>query len=88
MQTHLDERYLETQTKPDVFGKAKERPKHRRVNFKGDGAFRANDSGEDDNEEPAFRADDKKNQPWEDQMEKMPQLQTYSSPQINSILHF
>ena len=60
MQTHLDECYLETQTKPDVFGKAKERPKHRRVNFKGDGAFRANDSGEDDNEEPAFRADDKK----------------------------
>ena len=60
MQTHLDERYLETQTKPDVFGKAKERPKHRRVNFKGDGACRANDSGEDDNEEPVFRADDKK----------------------------
>ena len=60
MQTHLDECYLETQTKPDVFGKAKERPKHRRVNFKGDGAFRANDSGEDDNEEAAFRAVDQK----------------------------
>ena len=57
MQTHLDERYQENQTKSDAFGKGRERPKHKRVNFKGDGAFRANDSGEDDYEETAFRAD-------------------------------
>ena len=60
MQTHLDERYQENQTKSDAFGKGRERPKHKRVNFKGDGAFRVNDSGEDDHEEAAFRADDHK----------------------------